>query len=374
VRPIALSFAIACTALAPACGGGGSDGANPTPTPTPTPAPVAPSAIYTSTNDTAGNMVLVYERGADGSLSTNKPKAYATGGAGTGASLSDQGALAFDSTWTKLFVVNAGDDSVSMLAVEGDGTLTLLANVPSGGTHPVSVTVSGDLLYVLNAGDATHAGGISGFRITTTLTAVAGSIQPLSTASAGPAQISFAPGTNVLVVTEKATNSIDTYVVAADGSASAPDVQASAGNVPYGFAFSGDGHLLVTEAMTAAVSSYSIAANGTLTVVTPSSSTGGQNAPCWMSAAGAYGWSANAASNTVTSYSVAADGSLTNLGSITAGNKPLDQAISPDGKYLYVLDGQDHGISVFGINGNGTLSGQLELSGLPVTAAGLIAR
>lgn len=374
MRPIALSFAIACTALAAACGGSG--GSNPTPTPTPTPAPVAPSAIYTSTNDTAGNMVLVYERGIDGSLSTNKPKSYATGGAGSGASLGDQGALAFDSTWTKLFVVNAGDDSVSMLAVEDDGSLTLLANVPSGGTRPISVTVSGDLLYVLNAGDVANAGGISGFRIgASSLTAIAGSTQPLSTASAaGPAQISFAPGTNVLVVTEKATNSIDTYVVAADGSASAPDVQASAGNVPYGFAFSGDGHLLVTEAMTAAVSSYSIGADGTLTVVTPSSSTGGQNAPCWMSAAGAYGWSANAASNTVTSYAVAADGTLTNLGSIAAGNKPLDQAISPDGKYLYVLDGQDHGISVFGINGNGTLSGQLELSGLPVTAAGLITR
>ncbi len=62
-------------------------------------------------------------------------------------------------------------------------------------------------------------------------------------------------------MTEKATNLIDTYSVARNGVASAPTVNASVGETPFGFAFSRDGHLIVSEAFgglpdIGAVSSY----------------------------------------------------------------------------------------------------------------------
>jgi hypothetical protein len=51
----------------------------------------APGAVYALTNSTAGNAVVVYDRGGDGSLSP--AGSYATGGAGTGAGLGSQGAV-----------------------------------------------------------------------------------------------------------------------------------------------------------------------------------------------------------------------------------------------------------------------------------------
>jgi 6-phosphogluconolactonase len=53
-------------------------------------------------------------------------------------------------------------------------------------------------------------------------------------------------------VTEKATNLIDTYFVDQNGVASAPLVNASAGETPFGFAFSRDRHLIISEAFGAA--------------------------------------------------------------------------------------------------------------------------
>ena len=99
----------------------------------------------------------------------------------------------------------------------------------SRGANPISLTVRGHLLYVLNAGNATTLANIHGFLVLFgQLIPLPGSSRPLSTASPGPAQIEFTPDGRQLVVTEKMTNRIVTYRVGS-GYASAPNPQPSAG-------------------------------------------------------------------------------------------------------------------------------------------------
>ena len=173
----------------------------------------------------------------------------------------------------RLFAVNPGSDSISSFRVSGHG-LELIDTDPSGGDQPISLTVHDGLLYVLNAGGA---GDITGHRISRhgDLSPLVGSTRPLSGAGAGPAQVSFDPSGETLVVTEKNTNLIDTYEVDGDtGLASGPSPQASAGATPFGFAFDGRGHLIVSEAFggapdQSAVSSYAVD-DGLIDAISPS--------------------------------------------------------------------------------------------------------
>ncbi len=142
---------------------------------------VIPSAsvagqVYTMTNAVSGNAVLAFDRLADGSLSYMG--SYATGGTGTGAALGNQGALALDASSSTLVVADAGSNQLSSFHVDDDGTLELRSTVASGGTMPVSVTVSHGTVYALNAGGT---GNIAGFTLSSTgaLTAISGTSRPL---------------------------------------------------------------------------------------------------------------------------------------------------------------------------------------------------
>src|SRR4029079_14381215 len=127
-------------------------------------------------------------------------------------------------------------------------------------------TVYHDLLYVLNAGGS---GNITGFNIGRhgTLTPISGSTRPLSGGATGPAQVQFSPDGDLLVVTEKTTNLIDTYTVDRHGIANGPTTHPSSGATPFGFAFSKRGTLIVSEAIggtpgLSAVSSYDLDDDG----------------------------------------------------------------------------------------------------------------
>jgi hypothetical protein len=227
--------------------------------------------------------VIVFDRSADGRLTT-PAKTYATGGTGTGTGLGNQGSVILTNDHRRLYVVNAGSDDISAFAVGRNG-LELIGNpVSSGGTRPISLTVHGDLLYVLNAAGS---GGIAGFRIGTggAPTPIPGSIiQPLG--GAGPAQIQFSPDGRILVVTEKATNTISTYTVGSDGVASGPNTQASAGNTPFGFNFNQRGDLVVSEAQggppnLSTASSYRLDRAGNLELISGQVATT-QLAACWI--------------------------------------------------------------------------------------------
>src|SRR3989449_4555545 len=110
-------------------------------------------------NLTSGNAVAIFARAAAGTLTV--AGTVATGGTGTGSGLGSQGAvvLSVDGRW--LFAVNAGSNDVSIFRVSPAG-LALTSRIPSGGVQPISLTVHGNLLYVLNGG---VSGNIAGFAL-----------------------------------------------------------------------------------------------------------------------------------------------------------------------------------------------------------------
>jgi 6-phosphogluconolactonase (cycloisomerase 2 family) len=337
-------------------------------------------AVYAMSNDPSHNEVWAFARHSDGSLGDSW--AFPTGGAGTGTALADQGAIFLDAAAKQVFAVNAGDNTISMLAIADDGSLDVVgAPVASGGVKPVSITEHAGAVYVLNAGDANDAPNVAGFTASATGLATNSVALPLSTtsaASAAPAQISFTPDASHLVVTEKGTGEIDTYAVDGSGVASGLHSQLAAGGAtatPYGFGFSGDGTLLVTEAA-GAVSSYAMSAEGALTATTTSASTH-QAAPCWMAAAGTWGWAINAGSDSITGFTVGAGGAITLTTptgvAATTANKPLDAALSSDGKFLYVIAANDHALSTYAVNADSTLTRMPDVLGLPAAAEGLAA-
>jgi 6-phosphogluconolactonase len=323
-----------------------------------------PGAVYTMTNSTGGNSVWVFDRASNGRV-VGTPTSYATGGTGTGAGLGNQGGVVMSQDGRWLFVVNAGSNDISAFAVEPTG-LRLVDVADSGGGQPISLAVDRNLLYVLNAGGA---GNISGFTVGPdgTLSPLPGSTRSLSGTSTGPAQIGFTPDGNVLVVTEKAANNILTYTVGSDGYASGPTVHASSGETPFGFAFGKRGQLFVSEAFgggadLSAASSYIVSPDGDVEVVSASVGTT-ETAACWLivTKGGRFLYTTNTGSGSVSGYAISFDGSITLLdadgrtGDTGAESRPIDMALSADGRYLYTLNGGNHSISVFRVQANGKL-------------------
>jgi 6-phosphogluconolactonase len=105
--------------------------------------------VYTASNATAGNAVLLFDQLPDGRL---VPTGQApTGGNGTGAGLGNQGAIALTRSERWLLVVNAGSNSLSVFEVQRHG-LRLTEVEPTGGVRPISVTEHDGLVYVVHDG------------------------------------------------------------------------------------------------------------------------------------------------------------------------------------------------------------------------------
>jgi len=342
----------------------------------------SPGAVYTATNAAAGNEVLAFSRSADGSLTP--AGSFATGGLGAGPDigLGNQGGLLLtpDNQW--LYVVNAGSDTISVFKVKPN-SLELVGSFDSRGKLPVSLTVDGDLLYVLNAGGTVGGSdNITGFIIEPDgeLQPLAGSTQPLSILNTSPAQIEFSTDGNVLVVTEKGTSIIDTYVVDDDGLAGPPNVFASAGTVPFGFSFSKRNRLFVSEAGTSSASSYQVYPDGTLNVISPAVPIG-QAGVCWLVVTknGRYAYTTNAGSGTISGFNIDRDGTLSLLDEdgVTAEaiGGVIDEALSNDSRFLYALSSGAGQIIGFQVGSDGGLIPLgIQVTGLPSSTNGLAAR
>ncbi len=221
-----------------------------------------PGAVYTMSNAPDRNRVLIFDRLADGRLV--RAGAVSTGGSGTGGGLGNQGGLVLTGNEKWLLAVNAGSNSLSVLAVHRRG-LRLVEVQPSGGIRPVSVTEHRGLVYVLNAG----SDSITGFTLGRDgrLRPLDGSDRLLSGVGTDPAQVEFTPHGDALVVTEKATNKIVTFEIGRDGLPGDARVQDSNGQTPFGFAFGKRDQLFVSEAFggaenASATSSYEIDRQG----------------------------------------------------------------------------------------------------------------
>jgi 6-phosphogluconolactonase len=349
--------------------------------PTPSKAQLERSAgaVFVMTNAAAGNEIISFKRGPDGSLQMGK--AFPTGGRGSGGvidPLGSQGSLTLSQDHSLLFSVNAGSGNISVFQVHG-ANLVLIDKVPCGGASPVAVAQHGNLVYVVNEGANS---GVSGFILTKDgkLKPISHSLAYLSTANSGPASLSFSPDGQFLLVTEKLTNSIDAFHVQLDGTLAPIVVNPSPDPGVFSVTFAPNGAALVAETGPAggmnasAISSYAVGANGKLTPISLGVPTLAA-ATCWLVVTpnGQFVYTSNAGSATVSGFSISATGALTAIDGTVVGVNPsgstnLDIAVTADGKFLYTLDSGTGSVSIFGINEDGTLTNLGEAGGLSAAA------
>jgi 6-phosphogluconolactonase (cycloisomerase 2 family) len=308
-------------------------------------------AVYTMTNDPAGNAVLQYNRRADGSLRYRG--SYDTGGLGSGDGLGNQGGVVISDNGRWLLVVNAGSNEVSVFAV-GKRRLTLTDTEHSGGVRPVSVAIRSSVA--------------------------------LSAVSTGPAQVSFSPDGRSVVVTEKATDTIAVFSLDADGYAGPGVFNPSEGQTPFAFDFGKRDQLFVSEAFGAAddagaVSSYQLLGDGTLRTIA-ASVPNTETAPCWLmvTKGGRYAFTTNTPDDSLSAYAIEFDGEISlvdpdgRTGEPGPGTRPLDMDLSGDGRHLYTLNVGNGTISTFRVGSDGSLAETSTVGGVPMGVNGLAAR
>jgi 6-phosphogluconolactonase len=382
------------------------------------------AALYTATNDPAGNQVIVFSQNKDGSVTQRQ--VVSTGGTGIAAQppfgfpiVDSSGSINVAEEGRLVFVVNDGDNTISSFRAGHDG-LQLVSHVWSGGVLPISLTSRDNVLYTVNEKSSNIYGfSFNGKGELTPLEGQAPSGVPLSThfpAAGVAAQISFTPDGQQLVVTERGLPShsgyIDTFDVGPHHLAGPANQNTGVGFVeanPFGFDFDNKGHLLVSNAgyinrptddgppipdvfdpsqFVGSATSYDVSKkSGALTRIGDYPS--GGRAACWLvvSKDGKYAFVTNTLSDTVpdlfsgvravTSYAIGNDGSLTYLSQADASpGTPGDEAVSQDGKYLYVIDGvfgpapASH-LETYRIGKDGSLTKVASLGGLPGNSSGL---
>jgi 6-phosphogluconolactonase len=334
-------------------------------------------AVYVQTN-AKPNEVIAFRRTDDGPL--DLIGSVATGSDGDGSPhLQSQGSVVLTGDGQNLLVTNAASDDVSVFSVASDGSIELRERVHTGAT-PRSVAEREGLVVVLNTGEP---GLVSFWLNAEGIARVEGGDQALDASDADPAQVAFSPDGSMVAITERATDSIVTYEVTADGTFGASRQIASEGPTPYGFAFTSGGTLVVTEAFgaekgAAAASSYAIV-EGSL-VVRSSSVGNGRSEICWavITPDDRFAFTTNFADGAVSRFAIAADGSLS-LEDATAGiavdGMPglRDEDLSSDGRFLYAIDADGGRIYGWSIDAEGALEPVGSWGGVPETVAGLAA-
>lgn len=337
-------------------------------------------AVFTLTNDTTDNAVAVTLRLPFGTLLPLGE--FSTGGAGTGAGLGSQGALATSGNDKFLFAVDPGSDEIAIFRLLF-GVLPLRLDSAPTGDRPTSVAVHGNLVYVLNAG----SDSVTGFRRQgNALQAIPGATYPLSQAGAAAAQVGFSPDGDHLVVTERATQTIGVFAVNPNGTLGTVQCNTAAAPTPFGFLFRDDGLLVVSEAVggmpdASVTSSYRIQADGTLVVVSAAVPTL-ESAACWVAIPrqGNFAYVTNTGSGTLTGYSVDAVGQLVRLdgdgitGDLGAGAGPIDAEFDPSGRFLFVLDAANDRVRGFWRRNDGGLQLLATSIDMPNGTAGLLVR
>src|SRR5690242_7258283 len=124
-------------------------------------------AMYAETNNGGANQLLAFDRYSDGHLKLRQ--AVNTGGKGGlqpepgcdppgGCPLLDaQGEVQVTNDGKLVFAVNAGSNTISSFTA-GKKSVKLADQVPSGGVFPNSITIHGNVLYVLNTNSKNIAG------------------------------------------------------------------------------------------------------------------------------------------------------------------------------------------------------------------------
>jgi 6-phosphogluconolactonase (cycloisomerase 2 family) len=306
----------------------------------------ARGAVFVQTDDSAHNAVIAYDRAADGRLT--KAGTYITGGAGAAEAgavvdpLASQGSLTLDRTHNLLFAVNGGSDTITVFGVDGS-KLVRRQVLSSRGELPVSVSVVGDLVYVLNA---RSGGSITGYRVDgRQVEPLSGSTRALNLAPntnpeflQAPSQVAISPDRRDVVVATKTHGTLLVFPLTDGGRPAALPVVTPSGTVPFALAFERSGSLLVVDA-TGHASSYKVSRDGNLALVSTVGPTG-QAAACWTVLVDGTLYAANAGSNSITAFGDhRAQLTITATVAATTGAGPIDIAASQGGRFVYQLTG-----------------------------------
>jgi len=352
-------------------------------------------AVYVQSNTAPFNSVLVFDRNHDGTLTP--AGSVMTGGAGKPAGnppfgipfLDSAGSVTLSENGRFLFVVNAGDNTVSSFRVTGHG-LRFVDIIPTFGSRPVSSTTDHHLLYVLNSD--TGSASISGYRIDGHggLTPIPGSVRPTSDpANDLPGQIQFDATGKVLAVSDRqplgaGPGVLDTFVIGHNGVPGPAVAHPSSDNTPYGIAFTKRDQMIVSNESgftQSSVSSYDVSRHGDVTPIeTEETNAGGA---CWtvITKDDKYALVTSPFTFNINSFRIEHNGQLTpvNGDSIvyTADGLTLDEALSHNSKYLYVLvnDGTFtlSKLEAFRVNRDGTVTFIQSTSTFPGSASGTAA-
>jgi 6-phosphogluconolactonase len=308
-------------------------------------------ALYTQTNDPAGNVVQKFDRARDGRLAP--AGTFATGGAGLDGLGGRQGAIELSEDEDTVYATNAGSNTVSVFRVrerdddddddgesrDRDDGLELIGTFPSGGVAPLSVDEHDGRVYVLNSGGTPNVTAFSSAR-RGALRPIAGGTRELPGAD-GAAQVSVTPEGGRLVVSERLSNRLETLALDRAGRPGAPVITASAGTTPFGFAISRRGDVIVSEAGTNSVSSYRIGSAGGLGVITSALALN-QGGVCWVAVSpdGRFAYTGNAGGS-ISGLAVDRDGSLTALDAdgvvAVPRQSPRDLDFTANGRFVYTV-------------------------------------
>ena len=337
--------------------------------------------VYVNDNTTVANTVAGFERHQDGSLTALPGSPFSAGGAGSGKGLASQGALQVTQDGRYLLAVDAGSNQISVLRLGYNGVPQQVgAPVSSGGIDPNSIAVSGNLVYVENAG----AGGtnVTGFYL-----APWGGLYPLphSTVTlpegSSPGDVLFNSTGDKLVVSLVASSQIASFdvrfgrLLAAPGS---PYTGQGLGQLGAEFRPTNPNQLFVSNAHNGAglgtVSSYNVNWLGQLSSIGSSPFADTQTAPCWVEIShdGRFLFTTNTGSGSISSYAISPSGELKYLSTVQAGEKGIgdvDLRLSPDGKTLFVNGSGADVVAAFAVNG-GDLT-QLASSPTPLPAGAI---
>ncbi len=291
------------------------------------------STVFVMTNDAVRNQVLAYQRFFDGRLILKG--SFPTGGRGSGGTtdpLQSQGSLTFSQDHNLLFAINAGSGTISSFHILGSLPI-LVDQEPTGGAFPVAVAEHNGVVYVLNAGGN---GAIVGFRADNLgrLHQIADFTVHLTATNDGASSISVSPDGKTLVVIEKGPNNIDTFPVNADGTLGTVVVNHSITPGAFATVFTPNGSLIVSENQPggtdiSSISSYTINANGTITAITQSIPTFGDG-NCWnaITPNGKFVYVDNAGTFTVAGFSIGSNGALTPIAGTILATDPKVRPIS----------------------------------------------
>jgi 6-phosphogluconolactonase (cycloisomerase 2 family) len=330
---------------------------------------------YTINNDGDSNAVVALNRLADGTLSEMSASPVPTGGKGLvvppGGDLDSQGPLRIHGK--HLLAVNPGSHSIAVFEIAPSGALKPVAGspFPSGGSHPMSIAVHGDIVYVANQAvpfaNPSAAPNITGFRLDK-----AGRLTPIADSTIafpigeGPAQVEFNPAGTVLAVTAgfQSDGSVRSFAIQSNGrlkegpGSPFKTSRESGLSGTVGFTWTTDGRrIMATNFRGSAIRVFSVDPKTAGLTLEGAPYPNHQRAMCWavLGRDGKTLYASNYVTNNVSVFSIAAEGTLALIGNsvpkrLSSVPDSKELQVSPDGKFLYLIGAIATQIAIFSID------------------------